>query len=896
MPSAKVTLYLIDGSTYIYRAFYGVRDLSTSTGLPTNAVYGFVGMLNRVLRERAPDYIAVALDAPGPTFRHELSSDYKANRPRMPEALSIQIPYIKRVISAYRVPCFEVPGYEADDIIGTLATWASGQGADVVMISGDKDLMQLVTGRVSMWDTLKNVVVGPAEVEKRYGIAASQLVELMGLMGDSGDNIPGVPGVGPKTAQRLIEEFGTIDNLLSDLKRVQKEKERKKLEEYSEQAILSRQLAKIECDVPVDRDWQNLKLGNEDRDGLITLYRELEFKKFLQEMEQEAGTVESAVIQRDHQLITTSETLRKIILEIRNSKRIALNVQSTGDDPMESELVGIGLAWEPAKGCYIPLGHLFESGPRQLDESEVMNELVATLEDPAIAKILHQSKIAWIVLKGVGVELQGLQSDTLLGAYVLDPGKRAQDLAVVAKEHLEETILSYEDLVGTGKKRRGFENVTLAQALAYAGDQAVACLRLAEILDEKIQAADQVSLFQDIELPLVRVLARMEMKGVRVDVGRLAQLAEDFKKRLEVSAEKIYALADEQFNINSPQQLGYILFEKLGLPMGKKTKTGYSTAMEVLLALAPHHPLPGEVLKYRSLMKLKSTYTDALPRMVSPKSGRIHTSYNQTATITGRLSSSEPNLQNIPVRTEEGRKIRRAFVAYQDYKLISADYSQIELRILAHYSEDEALIDSFQKGEDVHLRTAAEVFQIEPNEVTAELRRQAKTINFGIIYGMSAFRLARDLDIPQKSAREIIERYFERYKGVRSYVDAMPEKGRDLGYVTTLFNRKRFLPDLFSRNRNIRLFAERTAVNTPIQGSAADIIKLAMIQIDSALEQRGLPARMIMQVHDELVFEVKSVASEEVANLVKGKMESVTSLAVPLVAEVGCGDNWDEAH
>jgi DNA polymerase-1 len=896
MADPKGTLYLIDGSSYFYRAFYGVRPLSTATGVPTNAIYGFAGMLNRILREKNPSYIAIALDAPGPTFRHNLSPDYKANRPQMPEALSEQIPYIKRLIAANSIPCLELPGYEADDIIGTLAVWASELGADVVIISGDKDLLQLVTPQVQMWDTSKDEVIGPIEVEERFGVPASQLVEVMGLAGDSSDNIPGVPGIGPKIAQRLINEFGSIETLLSNLGKVQKEKERKKLETFSEQAIVSRQLAEINCDIPLEKKWEDFELGAADRDALIALYRELEFKRFLQELEGQKDIVDSAAFERDYQLIATTEALETVLSRIRKAQQVGISVMTTGEDPHRSELVGLALAWTPEAGCYIPLAHTSEPGSSQLDHSTLQKLVAPILSDPGVAKVTHHSKFVWIVLKRLGVELAGLEFDTILGAYVLDPGKRVQDLDVIARGHLNESLVSYEDLVGTGKQRRSLSRVPPAETLTYAGDQAVFPLRLAKILGEKIKVANQTSLFHDIELPLVRVLARMEMKGVRVDVERLEHLARDFSERLEVSTGKIYAMAGESFNINSPQQLGQILFDKLGLPIGKKTKTGYSTSMQVLSALVPHHPLPDEILNYRSLMKLKNTYLEALPRMVNPDTGRIHTSYNQAVTVTGRLSSSDPNLQNIPVRTEEGREIRRAFVVDPGCMLIAADYSQIELRILAHYSADQALTDAFRNGDDIHRRTAAEVFGVDPDGVTAEMRRQAKTINFGIIYGISAFRLAKDLDIPQRIAREIIERYFERYQGVRSYVEETPRVAREQGFVTTLFKRKRFLPDLNSRNRNVRQFAERTAINTPIQGSAADIIKLAMIRIDAELEEKELPARMIMQVHDELVFEVEESATQEVATLVQQKMESVASLGFPLVVEVGYGINWDEAH
>ena len=897
MSQKESTLYLVDGSAYIYRAFYAVRHLSTSSGIPTNAIYGFIGMLNKLLRDKEPTHIAIALDAPGPTFRHEISADYKATRPRMPEDLVKQIPFIKRLIEALGIPSMEMPGYEADDIIGTLATWAGGQGAKVVIVSGDKDMLQLVNSQVQMWDTMKDEVFGPSEVEKKFGVPPAQLVEVMGLAGDSSDNIPGVPGVGQKTAQRLIREFGSIDNLLDELEKIPSEKERQKLEVHAEQAKISRKLSQIKCNVPLAKNWEQLELGEGDRQGLVALYRELEFKKFLQEFEEEKDHQEIEKIRADYKIVTSIEELEKILARNEDTQKVAISVLTTEDNPLGLDLLGLALAWEGERGChYLHLGPVSKSISTKLSTSSALKLLGPMLGEPEIGKVIHNSKKAWIVFRRLGIELSGLQFDPMLAAYVLDPSKRVQDLEAIAKEYLHRSLLSYGDLVGTGRERQVLTSLPVEKLLAYVGDQAVYSLQLSFSLQERIEAANQITLFRDIEMPLVRVLARMEMKGVRIDVGRLKDLDREFSGRLEEIVERIYDLSGERFNINSPQQLGRILFDKLSLPMGKKTKTGYSTSMDVLTALAAYHLLPREVLNYRTLTKLKNTYVDTLPLMVNPDTGRIHTSYNQTGTVTGRLSSSEPNLQNIPVRTEEGREIRRAFVADPGHLLISADYSQIELRILAHYSGDKALIDAFQKGADVHLRTAAEIFEVEPGEVTVEMRRQAKTINFGIIYGMSAFRLAKDLGIPQKKAREIIERYFDRYGGVRSYMEETPRQGREQGFVTTLLNRKRFLPDLKSRNRNVRQFAERTAINTPIQGSAADIIKMAMIRIDAELERKSLPARMIMQVHDELVFEVEANWGRDVATLVQHEMESVVSLTVPLVVEVGMGPNWDEAH
>jgi len=896
MVGSEQALYLIDGSSYIYRAFYAVKDLSTSGGLPTNAVYGFLGMLRRVLKEKSPTYLAVALDAPGPTFRHQLSPEYKATRQQMPEPLARQLPYIKRLIALHGIPLLEVNGVEADDIIGTMTAWAAGQGRQVIIVSGDKDLLQLVGSRVCLWDTMKDAVVGPQEVEQRYGVPPPQLVEVMGLAGDSSDNIPGVPGIGPKTAERLIREFGSIENLLANLAKVSSARERSKLETYAAQARLSRKLVTLNCRVPLEPAWETLRIGTADRDALAALFRELEFRRFFQELEGEGAVTHGSSRLIDAELIITAGQLEALVTRLAGIPEIAVRVISAGGHPMAAELVGVALAWGPAEACYVPLGHRpAEAGP-WLEPRGALETLAPLLRDQTFGKVGHNSKLTWLALKRSGIELAGLRFDPMLAAYLLDPGQKVQLLSVLAKEYLGEALVTCEDLVGSGRNQRPMSSLGPSELAPVAAGEAACALRLAPLLEAKLEAEQLGPLFRSIELPLVRVLARMEFSGVRVDVAALEKLSADLDQRLEVSIGQIYHLAGGPFNINSTQQLGMVLFEKLALPVTKKTKTGYSTDMEVLAALATLHPLPAEVLRYRSLMKLKNTYVDALPRLLNPDTGRIHTSYNQTGTVTGRLSSSEPNLQNIPVRTEEGRLIRRAFVADPGSHLVAADYSQIELRILAHYSRDAVLTASFQKGEDIHLRTAAEVFGVDANAVTAEMRRQAKTINFGIIYGMSPFGLARELGIPQALARDFIQRYFERYPGVRAYIEQIPLRAREQGFVTTLFQRRRFIPDISSRNRNLRQFAERTAINTPIQGSAADIMKLAMVQIDSALEAEGLPARMIMQVHDELVFEVKQEAVPEVAALVRERMESAVSLEVPLRVAVGQGPNWDEAH
>jgi DNA polymerase-1 len=896
MAGREQALYLIDGSSYIYRAFYAVKDLSTSGGLPTNAVHGFLGMLRRVLKEKNPTHLAVALDAPGPTFRHQLSAEYKATRQQMPEPLARQLPYIKRLIALYGIPLLEVSGVEADDIIGTLTAWAAGQGREVVIVSGDKDLLQLVSSRVRLWDTTKDVVVGPQEVEQRYGVPPSQLVEVLGLAGDSSDNIPGVPGIGPKTAERLIREFGSIENLLTNLTKVPSVRERGKLETYAVQARLSRELVTLNCRVSLELDWEKLRIGTSDRKALAALFRELEFRRFLQELEGEGAITDGSRRLIDAEVITAAGGLGSLVTRLAGIPEIGVRVISAGGHPMAAELVGVALAWGPENACYVPLGSGSGDGGLGLERRAALEALAPLLRDQAVGKVSHNSKLTWLALKRYGIELAGLRFDPMLAAYLLDPEQRVQLLSVLAKDYLGEVLVTGEDLAGSGRNQRLLSTFGPAELAPVAAGEAACSLRLAPLLEARLEAEQLAPLFHAIELPLVRVLARMEFSGVRVDAAALEKLSAELDQRLDASIAQIYRLAGGRFNINSPQQLGTVLFEKLALPGTKKTKTGYSTDMEVLAGLAPLHPLPAEVLRYRSLTKLKNTYVDALPRLVNPETGRIHTSYNQTGTVTGRLSSSEPNLQNIPVRTEEGRVIRRAFVADPGSDLLAADYSQIELRILAHYSRDEALMAGFHKGEDIHLRTAAEVFGVDASAVTAEMRRQAKTINFGIIYGMSPFGLARELGIPQPVARAFIQRYFERYPGVRAYVEQMPLRAREQGFVTTLFHRRRFLPDISSRNRNLRQFAERTAINSPIQGSAADIMKLAMIRIDSALETKGLPARMIMQVHDELVFEVEREAVPEVAALARELMGSAGRLAVPLLAAVGHGANWDEAH
>ncbi|MBW1979598.1 MAG: DNA polymerase I [Deltaproteobacteria bacterium] len=895
MANSPRTLYLIDGSSYIYRAFYAIPSLSTSHDLPTNAAYGFLGMLRRVLTVTQPEYMAVALDAPGPTFRHELSPAYKANRPQMPEALASQLPFIRRIITAYGIAALEVPGYEADDIIATITTWAAGQGTEVVIVSGDKDLLQLVSANIQVWDTMKDRRLGPAEVEELFGVPPSRVVEIMALAGDSTDNIPGVPGIGPKTARRLIKEFGSIESLLANLDKIPSAKQRARLETYADQARLSRQLVVLDSQVPLPKDWSQFKVARKDNDALAAIFRELEFHKFLRELEGNLHEPAAVAAGTSYTCVSTESELTELSSRLGHQRQIAVVASARGRSPLSARVRGLAVSWQPRTGCYIPLTGSPADRRSRMPLEVFRKSLAPVLTDEKILKVSPDSKTTWLLLHTMGIDCQGLHFDPLLAAYLLDPGKGRYSLRTIASKYLNVSLPSAKESHRPGQKAPGSVSASPAIVQAAAAE-AEASLRLREVLHRKLELEQLAQLFYDVEMPLTGVLARMELRGVRLATEQLQRLSQELSEKLALSEERIFSMAGEVFNVNSSQQLAAILFDKLGLPTRKKTKTGYSTDMGVLSSLAHLHPLPAEVITYRSLLKLKNTYVDSLPRLIHPATGRIHTSYNQMVTATGRLSSSNPNLQNIPVRTQEGRAIRRAFVAAEGSCLLAADYSQIELRILAHLSDDEALKQAFLSEQDIHRQTAAELFSVEPQAVTESMRRRAKTINFGIIYGMSPYGLAKELHITQAEARDLIDLYFQRHKGVGRYLEKVTEEARQQGFVTTLFGRKRYLPDLQSRNRNVRRFAERTAVNTPIQGTAADIIKIAMIRIDRELRFRRLPATMIMQVHDELVFEVVAEVLTEVTALVREQMESVVALSVPLRVKTNYGDNWDQAH
>ncbi len=885
--SNRPRLFLIDGSSYLYRAFYAIGHLSNSKGLPTNAIYGFTQMLLKVLKEHRPDYLAVVFDSKAPTFRSQTYKEYKANRPAMPETLIPQIPYVKKIIEGYRIAILEKEGYEADDLIGTVAKALESE-ADVVIVTGDKDIFQLVSDRIQVYDTMKEKKMGVEEVKLRFGVSPEQVVEVMGLAGDAIDNIPGVPGIGEKTAIELIKHFGSIDHLLNHLDRVPQKKLRERLERYGDLARLSRTLAMIRTDVPIAFQKEDFVLSPPDSKRLRALFKELEFNKFLKELPQENSEGKEG---RDYRLVTDEEQLFSLLQELRESTGFAIDLETTSPHPMWAKLVGISLSHRPNQAFYIPLAH--QKG-EQLPLSWTLETLKPLLEDPEVKKVGQNIKYDWIVLKHHGIHLRGLLFDTMIASYLLNPTKHNHNLSEIAREYLDREMTDYEAV--TGGKSVTFDHVDLERARDYSCEDADVTLQLFHLLQPKLKEEGLAPLFEQVEMPLTTVLAKMEMNGVKIDIDLLNDFSKEIENQLNAKMEKIHRLAGEAFNINSSQQLGKILFDKLKLPVIKKTKTGYSTDVEVLEKLSLHHELPLEILGYRNLSKLKSTYIDTLPRLLHPETGRLHTSYNQTVTATGRLSSSDPNLQNIPIRTEEGNRIRQAFIPERGCLIASADYSQIELRILAHLSQDEVLMEAFHRDEDIHRRTASEIFGVPMEQVTPSMRREAKVINFGIIYGMSAYGLSQQLGTEPRIAQAYIDEYFKKYRGVQAYLQKCVEEARTKGFVTTLLNRRRYLPEINASTAAIRQASERMAINTPLQGTAADIIKVAMIRIQNRLEALHLMTKMIMQVHDELVFEVPEQEVQKALSMIQKEMENVIELTVPLKVSIHSGKNWAEAH
>lgn len=893
------TLILVDGSSYLYRAFHALPALSSSKGEPTGAIYGVLTMLRRLVKDHQPAFMAVVFDAKGKTFRDEIYPQYKANRPPMPEELQTQVDPLHAIIKAMGVPLIVIEGVEADDVIGTLATRAYSEGLETIVSTGDKDLAQLVNDRVQLVNTMDNTVLDKTGVEEKFGIPPALIVDYLALIGDKVDNIPGVPLVGPKTAVAWLKRYGSLEAILAHADEIPG-KAGENLRASLAQIPLAKKLLTLARDLDLPIAPSDLKPSPPDPKALKEWFMRLEFKSWLAELLETHGTpaAGNAAECMHYETILERGQLEAWLKRLVEAPFIAFDSETTSLDYMQAKVVGVSFAVEVGNAAYVPFGHDYPGAPRQLSRETVLRALRPILEDPNRPKLGHNLKYDMSVLANHGVALKGIRFDSMLESYVLDSTATRHDMDSLALKYLGYRTIHFEDVAGKGSKQLTFNQVPLAQASSYAAEDADVCLRLHQTLWPKLSAeAGLRRLYEEIEIPLVPVLSRMERNGVMIDAAMLARQSKELRKRLQVLEDEAYTLAGGRFNLGSPKQIQEILYERLRLPVGAKTPKGQpSTSEAVLQELAFDYPLPRLILEHRALSKLKSTYTDKLPTMIHPGTGRVHTSYHQAVAATGRLSSSDPNLQNIPVRTEEGRRIRQAFIAPPGDKLVAADYSQIELRIMAHLSGDVRLLEAFASGEDIHKATAAEVFGVPPEAVTSDQRRAAKTINFGLIYGMSAFGLARQLGIDRSAAQAYVDRYFARYPGVKAFMDETREQARAVGYVETVFQRRLYLPEINSRNTSRRQYAERTAINAPMQGTAADIIKRAMIAVDRWIGESGIEAKLIMQVHDELVLEVADSAVEEATQRLVPIMAGAAKLAVPLVVEIGVGQNWDEAH
>ncbi len=922
-------LILIDGSSYLYRAFHAYPGTMSNGEIPTNAVYGVVNMLRSMMRQFASERIAVVFDAKGKTFRDEMYSEYKANRPPMPDDLRCQIEPLHNVIRAMGLPLICVPGVEADDVIGTLAYQASQQGMPVLISTGDKDMAQLVDDNITLINTMTNVVMDREGVVEKFGIPPELIIDYLALMGDKVDNIPGVPGVGDKTATALLQGIGGLTKLYENLDDIAalgfrgSKTMAKKLVDNKDNAMLSYELATIKLDVELEETPESLLKAEPNKDELIKLYGQLTFKSWLNELlEGGSGTVEAVELagsaqassssshaEMETSAVTIDRSQYETILDeasfnawlekLKAAELFAFDTETDSLDYMVANLVGLSFAIDEGIAAYVPVAHDYLDAPEQLDRDWVLEQLKPILEDDAQAKVGQNLKYDASVLARYGIEMKGIKYDTMLASYVYNSVGGKHDMDSLALRFLQHSCISFEQIAGKGKNQLTFNQIELEQASPYAAEDADVTLRLHNRLFANIEQDEKLkSVYEEIEMPLVPVLSRIERTGVLIDDMKLSAQSVEIAARLEELEQKAYEIAEQEFNMNSPKQLQAILFEKMGLPVVKKTPSGTpSTNEEVLQELALDYPLPKLILEYRGLAKLKSTYTDKLPKMINSSTGRVHTSYHQAVTATGRLSSTDPNLQNIPIRNEEGRRIRQAFVAPAGYKILAVDYSQIELRIMAHLSGDQALLDAFRDGKDIHAATAAEIMGVSIDQISSEQRRRAKAVNFGLIYGMSAFGLAKQLGIPRGEAQAYMDKYFERYPGVMQYMEDTRSAAADKGYVETIFGRRLHLPEIKSRNGMRRKAAERAAINAPMQGTAADIIKKAMLLVDQWIQEEGNGrVKLLMQVHDELVFEVEESSLSEIESKVQKLMESAAELKVPLVAEVGHGDNWDQAH
>ncbi len=886
---AENTIYLIDGSAYIYRAYHAVAPLSNSSGMPTHAVFGFINIIRRILREKNPTHLCVAFDSRGPVFRHEIYQEYKANRPPMPEDLAQQIPYIKSYVESSRIASLQKQGIEADDLIATAALHFREMGCQVVIISGDKDLLQLVGDGIVMWEPMNNKLYDTEAVGQKYKVEVDRLLDFFALVGDSSDNVPGVPGVGPKTAEKLMKEYGSLDGIYDGLEGMKKSKMKERLTDNRESAYLSRDLIRLKTDVDIPKSLEEYKCDTGDDEKLEALYRELEFTSLLNSVKK------TTKVKTDgFRAVIDEAQMQELKKELDVAKILVLDTETTSLDGRRAKLVGISICTNLDTAWYLPMGHRSEDGslvPGQLDAEVVKDFLLPYFLDAKLPKLAHNLKYDYtVIFQNYGIRLAGPLLDTMIAAYLLEPTKRSYKLDDLCQE-IDVELTSFSTVVGDDKRADCFAYVDVKKASDYSCEDVYGSLLLWKKFEPLLKELHLDGLFADMEMPLVPILAEMELGGVCLDPETLAELSSEFTHKLAQLEGEIHSLAGEEFNINSPKQLGRILFEELRLPHGRKTKTGYSTDMNTLEKLAHKHDLPAKVTEYRGLAKLLSTYVEKLGRLRDGETGRVYTSFNQTVTATGRLSSSNPNLQNIPIRTEDGNRIRKAFVAGKDMVFLSADYSQIDLRVLAHYSQDEALMHAFNNGEDIHNRTASELFSVSPLLLTSEMRRVAKSINFGIVYGMSSFGLSNQLGITRKEAKTFIDRYFGLYNGVKIFMDEIIEKTRKDGYVTTLCKRRRAVPDINAKNKNVREFAERTALNTPIQGTAADIIKLAMIEVQKKIVQENLSAKLLLQIHDELVFEVPVEDVDACKEHIRQVMESALSLDVPLVVNISVGRN-----
>ncbi|KTB89920.1 DNA polymerase I [Pseudomonas syringae ICMP 11293] len=919
----QAPLVLVDGSSYLYRAFHALPPLATSKGLPTGAVKGVLNMLKSLRRQYPESPLAVVFDAKGGTFRDALYNDYKANRPSMPDDLRVQVDLLHACVKGMGYPFLCVEGVEADDVIGTLARSSAAADRPVVISTGDKDMAQLVDGHITLVNTMTGSVLDVAGVKEKFGVGPEHIIDYLALMGDKVDNIPGVPGVGEKTAVGLLVGIGGgIKELYENLDKVASLPIRgaktlaAKLEEHREMAFLSYELATIKIDVPLDIELDQLHCGEPDRDTLMELYAELEFKSWIEDLQRDAKragqelTVEEPTVEAReaaYEVILEQGQFDAWLKKLQAAPLFAFVTQSNGTDAQRAQLVGLSFAIQTHEAAYIPLTHSYMGVPQQLDRDTVLKALKPLLEDPDKIKVGQHAKFAINLLancaidgdQAQGIDLQGVRFDTILESYVLDSTATRHDRDSLVAKYLTHTPINFQEIAGKGAKQLSFDQIALEQAGNYAAEEADLTLRLHEVFDARLAAIPTLQpVLNDIEMPLVPVLARIERQGALVDANLLGIQSVELGDKMTALEREAFAIAGEEFNLGSPKQLGVILYEKLGMPVLSKTATGQaSTAEAVLAELAEQDfPLPKVLMQYRSMSKLKSTYTDRLPEQINPRTGRIHTSYHQAVAVTGRLSSSDPNLQNIPIRTAEGRRIRQAFVAPKGYKLLAADYSQIELRIMAHLAQDEGLLHAFRNDLDVHRATAAEVFGVELENVTTDMRRSAKAINFGLIYGMSAFGLAKQIGVDRKQSQAYVDRYFARYPGVLNYMERTRAQAAEQGFVETIFGRRLYLPDINAKNQSLRKGAERMAINAPMQGTAADIIKKAMVAVNGWLDESGLDARVILQVHDELVLEVREDLVDPISEQIRPHMSGAAELAVPLLVEVGVGNNWDEAH